>query len=86
MQSLAKMLSRASSAEEDFAYLTKTMPLAAIRSILQYSRSLNFAISAYRYRDLTLRAALNVFSAAGHRQQSRTCVCRQNTYLTHRGP
>lgn len=48
MQSLAKMLSRTSSAEEDFAYLTKTMPLAAIRSILQYSKSLNFAISAYR--------------------------------------
>lgn len=46
MQSLAKMLSRASSAEDDFAYLTKTIPLAAIRSILQYSKSLNFDISS----------------------------------------
>ena len=45
MQSLARMLSRASSAEDDLAYLTKTMPFAAIRSILQYSRSLNFDIS-----------------------------------------
>ena len=47
MQLLARMLSRASSAEDDLAYLTKTMPLAAIRSILQYSRSLNFDISAW---------------------------------------
>ena len=46
MQSFARMLSRASSAHEDFAYLTKTMPLAAIRSILQYSKSLNFDMSS----------------------------------------
>ena len=46
MLPLAMMASRASSALEDLAYLQKMMPLAAIRSTLQYSRSRNRAISS----------------------------------------
>lgn len=46
MLSLAWMASSASRAEEDLAYLQYTMPLDAIRSTLQYSRSRNLPISS----------------------------------------
>ena len=75
MQSLARMLSRASSAEDDLAYLTKTMPLAAIKSILQYSRSLNFDISPWTGIALDVPfmpdAGLHIFCQEMYRMLSR---------------
>jgi hypothetical protein len=66
MLSAAMMASSASSAEEDLAYLQKTMPLAAMRSTLQYSRSLKRAISAYACRGrrhIDLSRALSLHTA-----------------------
>jgi hypothetical protein len=40
------MASRASSAEEDLEYLQNTMPFDGMRSILQYSKSLNWDIAS----------------------------------------
>ena len=45
---LSVMSSSALRAEEDLAYLQKTMPLLAIKSVLQYCKSLKASISACR--------------------------------------
>ena len=82
MQSLARMLSRASSAEDDLAYLTKTMPFAAIRSILQYSRSLNFDISPCIASHDCHGGCRLVHSPATHAQHNDAMVLHEGPLLS----